>query len=236
MPLDWERIKGICFDVDGTLSDTDNHMIAQIVNPLRGIHWLFPESAQNKLARAVVMAVETPGNFFYNLADRVGIDQTMLSLSDWLNRHALHGNPEKFWLIPGVEDLLNWFGSRFPLSIVSARSRSGTEAFLNQFELKTKFKAVATSQTCRRTKPFPDPILWAADRMGVPPGNCLMVGDTVVDIRAGRAAGAQTAGVLCGFGTRRELERAGADIIFDSTPDLVEAYHTHHTKWKDVQQ
>jgi phosphoglycolate phosphatase-like HAD superfamily hydrolase len=236
MPLDWERIKAICFDVDGTLSDTDNHVIAQIVNPLRGIHWLFPESAQNKLARAVVMAVETPGNFLYNLADRVGIDQTMLSLSDWLNRHALHRTPERFWIIPGVEDLLNWFGNCFPLSIVSARSRSGTEAFLNQFELTTKFKAVATSQTCRHTKPFPDPVLWAADRMGVPPANCLMVGDTVVDIRAGRAAGAQTAGVLCGFGTRRELERAGADVIFDSTPDLVEAYHTHHPKWKDVQQ
>ena len=36
--------------------------------------------------------------------------------------------------------------------------------------------------------------------MGVAPGNVLMVGDTTVDIRAGKAAGAQTVGVLCGFG------------------------------------
>ena len=42
-----------------------------------------------------------------------------------------------------------------------------------------------------------------------------MVGDTVVDIQAGKAAGAQTVGVLCGFGTQRELERAGADSLVE---------------------
>jgi N-acetyl-D-muramate 6-phosphate phosphatase len=47
-----------------------------------------------------------------------------------------------------------------------------------------------------------------------------MVGDTPIDIRAGRAAGAQTIGVLCGFGEREELLRAGADLILDSTADL----------------
>ena len=37
--------------------------------------------------------------------------------------------------------------------------------------------------------------------MGVAPRDCLMIGDTTIDIRTGRAAGAQTVGVLCGFGT-----------------------------------
>jgi len=48
-----------------------------------------------------------------------------------------------------------------------------------------------------------------------------MVGDTTVDIRAGKAAGAQTVGVLCGFGTERELRRAGADLILDNTYELM---------------
>jgi phosphoglycolate phosphatase-like HAD superfamily hydrolase len=48
-----------------------------------------------------------------------------------------------------------------------------------------------------------------------------MVGDTTVDIRSGNAAGAQTAGVLCGFGSRRELERAGADLILKDVTELV---------------
>jgi phosphoglycolate phosphatase-like HAD superfamily hydrolase len=66
-------------------------------------------------------------------------------------------------------------------------------------------------------------VLWAAAQMSVLPEACLMVGDTPVDIIAGHAAGAQTVGVLCGFGERSELERAGADLILEATPALVEA-------------
>ena len=57
--------------------------------------------------------------------------------------------------------------------------------------------------------------------MGVPPEGVLMVGDTSIDIRAGKAAGAQTVGVLCGFGQKAELRRAGADLILSTTPDLL---------------
>ena len=49
-----------------------------------------------------------------------------------------------------------------------------------------------------------------------------MIGDTTVDIRAGRAAGAQTVGVLCGFGHEKELRRAGADLILAQTAQLTE--------------
>ena len=56
--------------------------------------------------------------------------------------------------------------------------------------------------------------------MEVPPENCLMIGDTTVDIRAGKAAGAQTVGVLCGFGERAELERRETDLILETTSEL----------------
>jgi phosphoglycolate phosphatase-like HAD superfamily hydrolase len=61
----------------------------------------------------------------------------------------------------------------------------------------------------------------AANKMGVPPQACLMAGDTTVDIRAGKSAGAQTVGVLCGFGEEPELRRQGADLILPGTADLV---------------
>ena len=44
-----------------------------------------------------------------------------------------------------------------------------------------------------------------------------MIGDTTVDMHAGKSAGAQTIGVLCGFGHRKELLRAGADVILETT-------------------
>ena len=48
-----------------------------------------------------------------------------------------------------------------------------------------------------------------------------MIGDTTVDMRAGKSAGAQTVGVLCGFGEELELLKMGADLILTSTPELI---------------
>ena len=47
-----------------------------------------------------------------------------------------------------------------------------------------------------------------------------MIGDTTVDIQAGKAAGAQTVGVLCGFGEEPELKKKGADMILNTTSEL----------------
>jgi N-acetyl-D-muramate 6-phosphate phosphatase len=48
-----------------------------------------------------------------------------------------------------------------------------------------------------------------------------MIGDTTIDIRTGVSAGAQTVGVLCGFGTENELRRTGANLILRTTSDLL---------------
>ncbi|MPN00756.1 Phosphoglycolate phosphatase [bioreactor metagenome] len=60
--------------------------------------------------------------------------------------------------------------------------------------------------------------------MQVPAQNCLMIGDTTVDILAGKAAGAQTVGVLCGFGEEGELRRAGADLIVKDLKELFDLF------------
>jgi phosphoglycolate phosphatase len=49
-----------------------------------------------------------------------------------------------------------------------------------------------------------------------------MIGDTTVDIRAGKSAGAQTVGVLCGFGEEAELKSWGADLVLESTAQLAD--------------
>ncbi|MBI3162248.1 MAG: HAD-IA family hydrolase, partial [Chloroflexi bacterium] len=103
----------------------------------------------------------------------------------------------------------------------SSRDEKGTMAFLHQFGLADYFDAIITGLSAEHTKPYPDPVLLAAKRMGVSPEHCLMIGDTTVDIRAGRSAGAQTAGVLCGFGEEPELRRMGADVILQDTPKLL---------------
>jgi phosphoglycolate phosphatase-like HAD superfamily hydrolase len=106
------------------------------------------------------------------------------------------------------------------MAVVSARDELSTLTFLRRAGLRNYFGVVVTALSAPYTKPFPDPIRLAAHQLGVAPEACLMVGDTTADIRAGRAAGAQTVGVLCGFGQQAELKRAGADVIIPGTSDL----------------
>jgi len=222
MALDLGRIQAICFDVDGTLSDTDDQWVAAFEQRLGGLRRFFPRGEVRPFARWAIMCAETPGNLFYHWLDRVNLDAQAGRAYSYFCQRSIGRRPRSFWLVPGVGPALARLNERYPLAVVSARDRESTCAFLEQHALAGLFRAVATALTCRHTKPFPDPVLWAAEQMCVPPQNCLMVGDTTVDIRAGKAAGAQTAGVLCGFGQEAELRRAGADIVLASTADLVD--------------
>lgn len=217
MTIDLSQIQALCFDVDGTLSDTDDLFVRRLVRWLTPFRFLFTRQDPHALARRLVMVTESPGNLVLGFSDRLGIDGYISRLGDFIYRRGIGSSPQPFLLISGVQQMLAQLSQRYPLSIVSARGRRNTLRFLHQFDLAGYFTAIATAHTCVHTKPFPDPILWAAAQMGVPSASCLMIGDTVVDIKSGKAAGAQTVGVLCGFGQPKELEKAGADLILPHT-------------------
>lgn len=221
MALDISRIQGLCFDVDGTLNDTDDQFVLKLSRWLSPFRILFPNRDPRLFSRYLVMLTESPANFLYKLPDRLGIDDEISTLGDAIYRKGLGKDPRPFAMISGVHEMLEQLYQKFPMSIVSARGHRSTQIFLDQFNLAGYFRSIATGQTCAHSKPYPDPIIWAAEKMGVAPPNCLMIGDTTVDILAGKAAGAQTVGVLCGFGTRKELEKIGADLIIETTPQLI---------------
>jgi len=221
MPLDISRIKALCFDVDGTLSDTDD-LYAKRVSPYLP-RAMFHDPDQT--ARRLVMWVESPGNALLGFADKVGVDDEMGAFIDWFSR-AQPNTTKHFLLIPGVDEMLAALQGRYPMSIVSARHEKSTMRFLEQFDLVKYFDAIVTGLSAPHTKPFPDPIFLAAEKMGVNPSECLMIGDTTVDIRAGKSAGAQTIGVLCGFGEEKELLDMGADMIISSTHLLMDVLNS----------
>ena len=221
MSVDLTRVKALCFDVDGTLSDTDDQFVQKLVRFLNPISFLLGHKDVHPIARRIVMFTEGPGNWVYSIVDRLGWDNKIVALGDRLYEMGIGETEEPFLIIDGVREMLVMLRNHFPLSIVSVRGRKSTFRFLFQYELLSYFTAVATGQTCNHTKPYPDPIQWAAERMGVPVSSCLMIGDTVADILAGKNAGAQTVGVLCGFGKEKELRQAGADLIIKRTPDLL---------------
>lgn len=217
MSLDLSRIKALCFDVDGTLSDTDD-LYAQRVSPYLP-RTIFPNP--DDAARRLVMWVEAPGNALLGFADKAGVDDEMGAVIDWMSRHQTN-TLKKFMLIPGVDDMLAALKGHYPMAVVSARHEKSTMRFLEQFDLVKYFDAIVTGLSAPHTKPFPDPVFLAAKIMGVKPEECLMVGDTTVDIKAGKSAGSQTVGVLCGFGEEQELLDMGADLIISSTPKITD--------------
>lgn len=226
MPLEISRIRAICFDIDGTLSDTDDEWVSRIEMWLVPLARITTRRRLRQWARWLIMSAETPGNWIYEMLDRTGLDSLLWRTNRFL-RHRAPADPPHFRLIPGVPLLLHILHRHFSLAVVSARDEESTHNFLHQFALSHYFRVIVTAQTTHHTKPFPEPILWAAQNMGVAPEQCLMVGDTPPDIRAAKAAGAQSVGVLCGFGTERELIRAGADLIIPSPVHLLPIF-SHH--------
>jgi len=219
MSLDLTRIKALCFDVDGTLSDTDDMYVQKISRFFPSFLFKDPDYA----ARRFVMWMEAPGNALLSLADTLGIDDEMVAVINWLSRHRKQSS-KKFLLVPGVDEMLKQIHGRYPMAVVSARDEEGTLTFLEQYDLAKYFDVIVTGLSAEHTKPYPDPILLAAQKMNVSPEHCLMIGDTTVDIRAGKSAGTQTVGVLCGFGEEPELKKMGADVILKDTTKILEFF------------
>ncbi len=208
------QIRAWFFDLDGTLMDTDDQSVASLARRLR---FLGASRAQD-LARRLVMFSETPTNAALTFLDVLHLDAAAFTLEKRLRRARKGYN---FQLIQGVGPVVAQLTTHYHLAVVSTRSRIAAEAFLTQHSLASFFPVIVTRESTRRLKPHPAPILHAAQAFGLAPEACVMVGDTAVDMRSARRAGAWAVGVLCGFGQERELWHAGAHLVLPSTADLL---------------
>ena len=212
-----QPVAAILFDLDGTLIDTDDEAVEALSRRLQPILRRRAPST----ARWILMEAESPGNALVTLLDWLDLDVSLMGLTDWLRRRRGVYPADEFRLIAGVEEAVVALGGRYPVAIVTTRSRYHIDRFLEQFPpLAEVVRASCGLQDTRRLKPHPAPVLEAARRVGVPVQHCVMVGDTPVDIRAARRAGARGVGVLSGFGRRHELVRAGANLILNSSAEL----------------
>ena len=190
MALDAEKIQAIFFDIDGTLSDSDDQMIEQVEMALSAFRLLLNKDKRRTAARWLVMSIESPGNYLYSLGDRLNLDSLFIRILDWRNCNKRY-KTKKFWLMGGVDVMLKTLAAKLPLGVVSGRDECSCMAFINQYSFSKLFKVIVSSQTVRHTKPFPDPLFYAAKKLKISPENCLMVGDSSVDIRVARLAGMQ---------------------------------------------
>jgi HAD superfamily hydrolase (TIGR01509 family) len=104
-----------------------------------------------------------------------------------------------------------------PVAIVSNNSEAAVRVFLERFEWARMIKTLAcrTPANIAQMKADPHLVTEAARLVGIDPGACVLVGDSVSDVVAARAAGVSTVGL--GKSPRRaaQLRAAGADAVLE---------------------
>jgi phosphoglycolate phosphatase len=215
-------IEAILFDLDGTLVETDNRWAAMVAGRLEPLRRVFPRLDCDKLGRKVVMAIETPSNYAISLLEHVGLGSSFFGLADMVRQSKGLATQGASVTVEGTEELLTTLEGRYPLGIVTTRARPEAHSFLKRMQYHDLFSVVITRQDVLRMKPHPAPVRKAIDELNAAPERCIMVGDTTLDIRSARRAGAYAVAVLSGFGQREELERAGAHLILDRAVQLLD--------------
>jgi phosphoglycolate phosphatase-like HAD superfamily hydrolase len=123
---------------------------------------------------------------------------------------------------PKTKETLRALSRRVPLALITLRYvvREQIIDELERFGLRKFFRVVVTALDVEKPKPSPDALLVAARKLSVPVSQCAIVGDSIVDIQAGKAAGAKTVAVLSGLFRKAELEAQMPDLVVETVADL----------------
>jgi len=121
----------------------------------------------------------------------------------------------------GLDHLTN---NDYKLGCVTNKLSQFTDIILETLGLQDKFGIVISGDTLAKKKPDPLPLLHAAEYFGVSPHRSLMVGDSVNDVRAARAAGFQVLCVSYGYNLGQDIRLANPDQVVDSLAELEAAF------------
>ncbi len=138
----------------------------------------------------------------------------------FLDCYARH-NGQRSRLYPGVREGLDGLREAgFPLGCVTNKAERFTRPLLQALGIAGRFAIVVSGDSLPQKKPDPAPLLHAARALGADPARCLMVGDSVNDVRAARAAGFQVVCVPYGYNHGRDIREAAPDAVIASLAEL----------------
>lgn len=193
------------FDVDGTLVDSQGHIVAAMQTAYDGLGWVAP--SRDAVLSIVGLSLEEA---FLRLAPEA-TDSERATLSDGYKtafadlRRAGMTSP----LYPGVPEMLTRLHAEpeLLLAIATGKSRRGLEAMLDAHDLRRFFVSTQVADD-HPSKPHPSMVMTALAETGVVARNALMIGDTSFDMEMGAAAGVATIGVTWGYHPHEALSRA----------------------------
>jgi HAD superfamily hydrolase (TIGR01509 family) len=106
--------------------------------------------------------------------------------------------------------------------LASSAKQDEVDHYLDQLDARELADDWTMSDDVESTKPSPDLVQAALEKVGANAGDAVMVGDTTWDIEAAKRAGVATIAVMTGGFGRDELEDAGAAAVYDSVAELRE--------------
>ncbi|MDI6815749.1 MAG: HAD-IA family hydrolase [Actinomycetota bacterium] len=201
-----QAFKAILFDVDGTLLDTSEFIFQAFEYALERAG--FPEKSREEMARLV----GKPLDLCYKV---------LTGVEDVLDLSAMHRafqieHIDLAQAYPGARETLETLKeSGLRIGVVTTRARASTLATLSLTGLATYLDHVVAFEDVENSKPHPEPILKTLDVLDSHPDAAVMVGDTDVDIAAGKSAGTLTIGVTYGFHGLEILKSCPDHIIDD---------------------
>lgn len=204
--------RAVVFDLDGTLLDSARDIHASLCHALTAGGHASPSSAD---VRSLI------GRPLSELFARFAPAADPGELTAAYREHFLSVGHPTTALFPAGERLLADLREQgWALAVATTKTTEGAVGTLRQLGLLDRFDHVQGTDgfPC---KPSPDVVLHALAGLGDPdPAHSWMVGDTVHDIAAGRAAGLRTAAVTHGAHDAALLAGCGADVVVDSLADL----------------
>jgi pyrophosphatase PpaX len=205
----------VLFDFDGTLSPTLDY-------------WL--KSFKFALAKLGIEAddEEIFEKCFYKNDDAIAEAFSLESCAPFWKHtsEALHEHLSAPEMFSGVDDVLALCQSRgVKVGLVTSGERSVVEPALHKMGIHHHFQTTVTANDITHFKPHPEPVLKALAALGSKPENTLFVGDHLVDIAAGKAAGTDTAIYFTERHSRfhklDEIRSAEPTLIFSDYRDLM---------------
>lgn len=215
-------IDAVIFDLDGTLVDSAGDLTAALVEFLRP--WGFPDFSDSDVKRW--MGTDADDIISGLMADfsadpGSGFDLAVVARSflDFYDTYPHHNSV----VFAGAMDLLEELNSRnIRIGICTNKRSILSRAILDDLGLLPWIGSIAGSDTTAHKKPHPAPLLHVLAELGVTPDKAVMVGDSISDVRVGRAAGvALVVGADYGY-PRRPEDLHGADRRIAALRDLGE--------------
>jgi HAD superfamily hydrolase (TIGR01509 family) len=209
------KVKGILLDLDGTIVDSKEAYIEAARIAFQSVGQKPP---QKKTALEIPRRIEQG----LTISDIMTGD-TKKFLSVYLKTYYSI-TQEKTKLLPNVSATLEALSEKAKLALITMRyvSKQAIIKELDCFGISKYFTHVVTALDTSKPKPSPEALIKCVKALDVEICDCIIAGDSVNDVRAGKAAGARTVAVLSGLFQCEELVKERPDLILHDVTALPE--------------